>query len=247
MKIIPAIAQAHDEIQALRRDIHAHPELCYEEERTAGRRRAKAAGMGHRSHARAWQDGRRRRVAPGFGQARDRPARRHGRAADPRAQYVRACVAARGQDARMRPRRPYRDAARRGAVSVEASQFRRHRRIHLPAGRRRRRRRERDDRRRSFQALSRSMPCSRCTTGRACRRASSARASARRRRRATSSRSRIKGVGAHAAMPHDGVDPVLHGDADRHGPAEHHDAQQAADRRRPCCRSRRSTRARRPT
>jgi amidohydrolase len=36
MKIIPAIAQAHDEIQALRRDIHAHPELRYEEERTAG-------------------------------------------------------------------------------------------------------------------------------------------------------------------------------------------------------------------
>jgi hippurate hydrolase len=35
MNIIAEIAQAHEEIKALRRDIHAHPELCYEEERTA--------------------------------------------------------------------------------------------------------------------------------------------------------------------------------------------------------------------
>src|ERR1700754_514212 len=35
MQIIPEIAQSHDEIEAIRRAIHAHPELCYEEERTA--------------------------------------------------------------------------------------------------------------------------------------------------------------------------------------------------------------------
>ncbi|WP_317203626.1 M20 aminoacylase family protein [Janthinobacterium sp.] len=35
MKIIPDIAQAQAEIQALRRDVHAHPELCYEEFRTS--------------------------------------------------------------------------------------------------------------------------------------------------------------------------------------------------------------------
>jgi hippurate hydrolase len=35
MSIIPEIAQSRDEIQAIRRDIHAHPELCYEEARTA--------------------------------------------------------------------------------------------------------------------------------------------------------------------------------------------------------------------
>ena len=35
MKIIPEIAQAQGGIQAIRRDIHAHPELCYEENRTA--------------------------------------------------------------------------------------------------------------------------------------------------------------------------------------------------------------------
>lgn len=35
MKIIPEIAQGHAEIQAIRRDLHSHPELCYEEQRTA--------------------------------------------------------------------------------------------------------------------------------------------------------------------------------------------------------------------
>ncbi|BAN27179.1 M20 aminoacylase family protein [Caballeronia insecticola] len=35
MSIIPEIARSHDEIQAIRRDIHAHPELRYEEARTA--------------------------------------------------------------------------------------------------------------------------------------------------------------------------------------------------------------------
>ncbi len=35
MKLIPEILQAQDEIRAIRRDIHAHPELCFEEQRTA--------------------------------------------------------------------------------------------------------------------------------------------------------------------------------------------------------------------
>src|SRR5580698_11229988 len=35
MELIAEIEQAHDEIRAIRRDIHAHPELCYEEQRTA--------------------------------------------------------------------------------------------------------------------------------------------------------------------------------------------------------------------
>lgn len=44
MPIIPAIAEAQDELKAIRRDIHAHPELCYEEARTASssRRSCKA-------------------------------------------------------------------------------------------------------------------------------------------------------------------------------------------------------------
>jgi hippurate hydrolase len=35
MKLIDPIIQFHSELQQIRRDIHAHPELCYEERRTA--------------------------------------------------------------------------------------------------------------------------------------------------------------------------------------------------------------------
>lgn len=35
MKLIDPILQFHDELQQIRRDIHAHPELCFEEQRTA--------------------------------------------------------------------------------------------------------------------------------------------------------------------------------------------------------------------
>ena len=35
MKLIDPIIEFHQEIQAIRRDIHAHPELCFEEFRTA--------------------------------------------------------------------------------------------------------------------------------------------------------------------------------------------------------------------
>ncbi|PUA16437.1 M20 aminoacylase family protein [Glaciimonas sp. PCH181] len=35
MKLIDPIIQFHTEIQAIRRDLHAHPELCYKEQRTA--------------------------------------------------------------------------------------------------------------------------------------------------------------------------------------------------------------------
>jgi amidohydrolase len=35
MKLIDPIIAFHSELQAIRRDIHAHPELCYEEKRTA--------------------------------------------------------------------------------------------------------------------------------------------------------------------------------------------------------------------
>jgi amidohydrolase len=35
MKLIEPIIQSHGELQQIRRDIHAHPELCYEEQRTS--------------------------------------------------------------------------------------------------------------------------------------------------------------------------------------------------------------------
>jgi len=36
MKLIDPIIQFHSELQQIRRDIHAHPELSYEEQRTSG-------------------------------------------------------------------------------------------------------------------------------------------------------------------------------------------------------------------
>ena len=52
---------------------------------------------------------------------RRRPARRHRRAADDRAQPLRARQHARRQDARLRPRRPHRDAAGRGQAPVAST------------------------------------------------------------------------------------------------------------------------------
>jgi hippurate hydrolase len=50
MRVIPEIADAHGEIQALRRDIHAHPELRYEEQRTSDLVAAKLAEWGIEVH-----------------------------------------------------------------------------------------------------------------------------------------------------------------------------------------------------
>ncbi|MEY3848475.1 MAG: hypothetical protein RL615_1465, partial [Pseudomonadota bacterium] len=35
MKLLPEILESAEVIQAIRRDIHAHPELCFEEKRTS--------------------------------------------------------------------------------------------------------------------------------------------------------------------------------------------------------------------
>ena len=35
MQLIDPIVEFHSELQAIRRNIHAYPELCYEEQRTA--------------------------------------------------------------------------------------------------------------------------------------------------------------------------------------------------------------------
>lgn len=50
MTLIPEILQARDEIQAIRRDIHAHPELRFEEQRTSDLVAAKLAEWGIEVH-----------------------------------------------------------------------------------------------------------------------------------------------------------------------------------------------------
>ena len=82
-----------------------------------------------------------------------RDARRHGRAADRGGNRPAVQVDGAGQDARLRPRRPHRHAARRRALSGRDAQFRRHRGGHLPAGRGGRRRRQGHGRRRADGAF----------------------------------------------------------------------------------------------
>ena len=50
MPIVPRIAELHDEMTAWRRDIHAHPELGFEEHRTADVVAAKLDGFGVEAH-----------------------------------------------------------------------------------------------------------------------------------------------------------------------------------------------------
>jgi hippurate hydrolase len=50
MKIIPLIQEGHGQMQAWRRDIHAHPELGFEETRTAALVAEQLAGFGIEVH-----------------------------------------------------------------------------------------------------------------------------------------------------------------------------------------------------
>lgn len=114
MHTIDAITAQAASIAALRRDIHAHPELCYEEQRTAELVARQLAAWGHCGTPWAGPDrrgrhhrgARRRRQWPRRG-----PARRHGCAAHARVQHLCPRQPAPRQDARLRPRRPHRHAA----------------------------------------------------------------------------------------------------------------------------------------
>ena len=155
MATVELLAPLHAEMTAWRQDIHAHPELGFEENRTAGLVAAKLEAFGidevHRGVGRTGVVG---VLRAGARHPLDRPARRHGRAADPRGQPLRPLLGEQGRDARLRPRRPHRDAARRGALPGGDAPLRRHGPLHLPAGRGRPRRRPGDDRRRPVRALS---------------------------------------------------------------------------------------------
>ena len=136
MPIVNRVADLHDEITAWRRDMHAHPELHYDVHRTAASVAEKLKSFGCDE------------VVPGIGRTgvvgviRGRKARRQGGGAARR----HGCAAARGgdrpavqvdgarQDARLRPRRPHRDAAGSRQIPRRDAQFRRHRGGDLPAG-----------------------------------------------------------------------------------------------------------------
>jgi hypothetical protein len=119
--------------------------------------RRRRGGQAHRmGHSRAPRHGHHRRGRhrqERHQRPRRRPARRHGRPADAGVQHLRPRQPAPRQDARLRPRRPHRHAAGRGAALREEPQLRRHRLPDLPAGRRRRRRRPRDDQGRPVRAV----------------------------------------------------------------------------------------------
>ena len=104
MAIINRIGEFHQDMTAWRRDLHAHPELGFEEHRTAAivADRLKAFGVDevHTGIARTGVVGVLRARQR---QRRDRPARRHGRAADRGGERRPARLHDRRQDARLRP------------------------------------------------------------------------------------------------------------------------------------------------
>ena len=82
MPIIPELRDHLDELTRIRRDIHAHPEIGFEEERTADLVAQKLAEWGCRGASRAGDDRRRRHDPARQLAARDRAQGRHGLPAD---------------------------------------------------------------------------------------------------------------------------------------------------------------------
>ena len=176
MPIVNRVADLHAEITGWRRDLHAHPELQYDVHRTAalGRRQAQELRLRrgryrHRPHRR-----RRRHPRPQAGR-QGRSGMRADMDALPieEATTVAVQIDRAGQDARLRPRRPHRHAARRRQISCRDAQFRRHRGGHLPAGGGGRRRRPGDDATTACSTASASRRSSACTIIPACRSANS--------------------------------------------------------------------------
>ena len=86
---IDQIRRYHAELTAIRHDIHANPELGLEEHRTAELVAQKLAEWGIEVHRGVGGTGVVGVLRSGNGQADDRPARRHGRAADRGSQRLR--------------------------------------------------------------------------------------------------------------------------------------------------------------
>ena len=100
---IDQIRRYHAELTAIRQDIHANPELGLEEHRTADLVARKLEEWGIEVHRGVGGTGVVGVLRSGNGEAHDRAARRHGRAADRRGQRHPVSQPQPGQDARLRP------------------------------------------------------------------------------------------------------------------------------------------------
>ena len=141
-------------IAALRRDIHAHPELGFQEERTADLIAKKLTDWGIPVHRGLGKTGVVGIVKNGNSDPRCRPARRYRRPADHRTQHIRSCernitgkMHACGHDGHTAM------LLAAASTSVQQPQFRRHGLPDFPACRRGRRRCARDDQGRTVRAL----------------------------------------------------------------------------------------------
>ena len=88
MQLIDPIVEFQSELARIRRDIHAHPELCFEEVRTADVVAQKLTEWGIPVHRGLGKTGVVGIVEERQQHARHRPARRHGRAADAGVQHL---------------------------------------------------------------------------------------------------------------------------------------------------------------
>ncbi len=88
MRLVEPILSFQTELEAIRRDLHAHPELCYEEQRTADVVAARLEEWGIPVVRGLGKTGVVGIVKNGTVDARDRPARRHGCAADAGTQHI---------------------------------------------------------------------------------------------------------------------------------------------------------------
>lgn len=103
MPVIAEVRDYQDELTAIRRDIHAHPELAFAERRTADLVAAKLVEFGYEVH-RGLAGGRGGRHDPARQFAcGDRAARRYGCVADSRDERFRPPLHRRRQNARLRP------------------------------------------------------------------------------------------------------------------------------------------------
>ena len=140
MPAIEAIRGFHDELTAIRRDLHANPEIGLEEHRTAEIVAAKLAEWGIEVHRGVGKTGVVGVLQARLGRQVDRPARRHGLPADGGADQPALSQQQAGADACLRPRRPHHHAAGRCPLSRRFAHLPGHRAFHLPAGRGGRRR-----------------------------------------------------------------------------------------------------------